>query len=353
MDSWSIRIKVISLLEPSLKNSDLCMNAWKLRFSMVATLAAIFGLTTLVFSAVLLWVGYFDFLTVGILVVVLNVAQWLLSPYLVGAIYRVKEMKSDENPKLHQMVADLSKKSGISAPKLMLSQIPLPNAFAYGSPLTGSRVAVTQGLLTHLDDGEVEAVIGHELGHLKHRDVQVMMVASFLPALFYYIGYTMMLSGMFGGGSDRKNGGGNNALFGFAFMAFSWILTLFTLYLSRLREYYADRHSALIVENGAQKLSTGLVTIVHESKNPSKQQKEQQKSASSYKALFIADPERATADAAELGANRITNKEDLLRETLAKQPNSFDKFTEILSTHPNIIKRLRALQELSENPPNY
>ena len=65
---------------------------------MVATLAAIFGLTTLVFSAVLLWVGYFNLVTVGLLVVVLNVAQWLLSPYLVGAIYNVKEMKSDRKP---------------------------------------------------------------------------------------------------------------------------------------------------------------------------------------------------------------------------------------------------------------
>jgi len=82
--------------------------------------------------------------------------------------------------------------------------------------------------------------------------VQVMMVASFLPALFYYIGYSLMLSGVFGGG-ERKNSGGNNALVGIAFMAFSWVLTLFTLYLSRLREYYADRHSVSVVENGAQK----------------------------------------------------------------------------------------------------
>ncbi len=62
-------------------------------------------------------------------------------------------------------------------------------------------------------------------------------------------------------------------------MAFSWVLTLFTLYLSRLREYYADRHSALIVENGAQKLSTGLITIVQESKRagkPNKNAKEKQ-----------------------------------------------------------------------------
>jgi heat shock protein HtpX len=261
-------------------------------------------------------------------------------------------MPQNENLQVHQMVSDLSRKSGISKPKLMLSQIPLPNAFAYGSPLTGSRVAVTQGLLKNLDDGEVEAVIGHELGHLKHRDVQVMMVVSFLPALFYYIGYSLMLSGMFGGGGQRKNEGGNNALIGIAFMAFSWVLTLFTLYLSRLREYYADRYSAAIVENGAEKLSTGLVTIVEESKRAGKPSKEQQKRNSSFKALFIANPDRASADSAELHANRITDKQDLLRETLAKEPTSVDKFAEILSTHPNIIKRLRALQEISQNPPN-
>ncbi len=324
------------------------MNAWKLRFSMVATLAAIFGLTTLVFSAVLLWVGYFDLLTVGALVVILNVAQWLLSPYLVGAIYRVKEMKSDENPKLHQMIQELSKKSGISTPKLMLSQIPLPNAFAYGSPLTGSRVAVTEGLLKSLDDGEVEAVIGHELGHLKHRDVQVMMVVSFLPALFYYIGYSLMLSGIFGGGERKQGGGGDNAIIGIAFMAFSWVLTLFTLYLSRLREYYADRHSAQIVENGTEKLSTGLVTIVEESKHSNKPKKGEQKTNTAYKALFIADPDHANQDAEELHANGISNKKELLRETLAKKPTGADNFIEIFSTHPNMIKRLRALQEIQE-----
>jgi heat shock protein HtpX len=325
------------------------MNAWKLQLSMAATLAVIFGLTTLVFAVILTWAGIgFSLLTIGIFVIGLNIAQWLLSPYLVGWIYKAKKMPQNENLQLHQMVSDLSQKSGISKPTLMLSQIPLPNAFAYGSPLTGSRVAVTQGLLKNLDDGEVEAVLGHELGHLKHRDVQVMMVVSFLPALFYYIGYSLMFSGMFGGG-QRKNEGGNNALFGIAFMAFSWILTLFTLYLSRLREYYADRHSALIVENGAEKLSNGLVTIVEESKRIGKPSKEQQKNNSSFKALFISDPDRAAVDSAELHANCIANKQDLLRETLAKQPTSGDKLLEILSTHPNIIKRLRALQEISQS----
>jgi heat shock protein HtpX len=172
------------------------------------------------------------------------------------------------------------------------------------------------------------------------------MIVSFLPALFYYIGYSLMLSGIFGGG-ERRNGGGSNALVGIAFMAFSWVLTLFTLYLSRLREYYADRHSVSVVDNGAEKLSTGLVTIVEESRRTGRANKEQKKNNSAFKALFIADPDRANADSAELHAMHATSKKDLLKETLSKEPTSADNFLEIFSTHPNIIKRLRALQEIS------
>jgi heat shock protein HtpX len=329
------------------------MNAWKLRFSMVGTLALIFGLSTLVFTLILTLAGIgLSIITIGILVVAFNIAQWLFSPYLVGAIYKAKEMPPNENPEIHQMVQQLSLKSKIKTPKLMLAQIPMPNAFAYGSPLTGNRVAITQGLLKSLDKGEVEAVIGHELGHLKHRDVQVMMAVSFLPALFYYIGYSLMLSGMFGGGRSRNNEGGNSALIGIAFMAFSWILTLLTLYLSRIREYYADRHSVSIVDNGAEKLSTGLVTIINENQTQSRFRRsrgKEQKSDTSFKALFISDPDRAEVDAEELHAHNISNKKELLNNTLSKQVTGADKFVELFSTHPNIIKRLRALQEQTKS----
>ncbi len=320
------------------------MSIWKLRLSMAGTLAIIFGLTTLVFAVVLTVFLTFDLLTVAMLVVGLNLVQWLIAPYLVGAIYRVRELKENEKPQLHQIVDNLSKKSGISRPKLMLAQIPLPNAFAYGSPLSGSRVAVTQGLLDNLDEGEVEAVLGHELGHLKHRDVQVMMIVSFLPALLYYIGYSLMWSGMVQG--NRRNEGGGGALLGIGFMVFSQVLTLFTLNMSRLREYYADRHSVSVVDNGADKLSTGLAKIVNASGRMKKPKGDKQ-TLNAFKSLFITDPERASADSAAVAA---LNSQNLVQDILSRKITTGDRLVEALSTHPNIVKRLRALQELKNEP---
>jgi heat shock protein HtpX len=322
------------------------MNAWKLRLSMAGTLAIIFGLSTLVFTVIMSLAGVFDLLTLAVLVVSFNIIQWLISPYLVGAIYRVRELSKDENPQLHQMVESLSEKSKIAKPKLMLAQIPIPNAFAYGSPLTGNRVAVTQGLLKSLNEDEVEAVIGHELGHLKHRDVQVMMVVSFLPALFYYIGFSLMLSGMYRG---RRNDSGGAALIGIGFMLFSWILNLFILYLSRLREYFADRHSVSVVDNGAQKLSTGLAKIVNTTRkvNDNAEAQREKPNASAFKALFISDPDRASVDSAELASMNVQGDQKLVEEIVSRKLTFADKLVEALSTHPNIVKRLRALQELS------
>ncbi|MDR2707982.1 MAG: M48 family metalloprotease [Nitrososphaerota archaeon] len=335
------------------------MSNWKLHFSMIGTLAVIFGLSTLVFTVVLTLMDIsLSLTTIVVFVIVFSFAQWMLSPYLVGAVYKVKELGAKENSEMYNVIEQLSIKSKISPPKLMLAQSSMPNAFAYGSPLTGNRVAITQGLLDTLDKGEIEAVIAHELGHLKHRDVQVMMTVSFLPTLFYFIGYSLMLSGMFGGGRGKSSGGGgNNALIGIAFTVFSWVLSIFTLYLSRLREYYADRHSVSIVENGAEKLSTGLVTIVNENKNQRRYRRasnrgNQKENNTSFKALFISDPDKAEAEAKKFYADNdsnnntstASNKQELLREALAKKVTGAEKFAELFATHPNIIKRLKAIQ---------
>lgn len=318
------------------------MSMWKLRLSMAGTLAIIISLSTLVFTVILSLFTTFSFVTLGILVVAFNIFQWLISPYIIDSLYRIREIREDENPKLHAMMEEISRKSGMKKPRLMLAQIPIPNAFAYGSPIAGNRVAVTDGMLKALDQGEVEAVLGHELGHLKHRDVQVMMFVSLLPALFYYIGYSFMMSSWYRGRRDEGSGG---AMLGLAFMAFSWILNMFILYLSRLREYYADRHSALVVENGSQKLSTGLAKIVQVTKNMG-QTKKQKQNLGAFKALFIADPDHAETDSMAISAMRL-NDQKLVDDILARKVTTLERVIEIFSTHPNIVKRLKALQNLN------
>ena len=319
------------------------MNIWKLRMSMLGTLAIIIGLSTLVFTAILMYAGALDIMTLGVLVVAFNIGQWLISPYIIDALYRTRELSESENPKLHEIVENLSRKSGIKKPRLMLAQIPIPNAFAYGSPIAGNRISITSGLQKTLENDEVEAVIGHELGHLKHRDVQIMMFVSLLPALLTYIGYSLMLSSMYRG---QKNEGSSGALLGIVFMAFSWILNMFILYLSRLREYYADRHSTLIVDDGARKLSEGLAKIVHETKNMKRIRKDTQH-LSAFKALFIADPDHADTDSMAISAMAASSDRQLVQEILSQKLTTIDRIAEIFSTHPNIIKRLKALQESS------
>lgn len=312
---------------------------------MVGTLAAIIGLSTLFFTILLSLTGAFSITWLIIFVIGFNILQWLISPYLIDAIYRVRPISRSDNPELYGVVEELSRKSGIKMPRLMLARIAIPNAFAYGSPIAGSRVAVTEGLIKTLESEEVEAVVGHELGHLKHRDVQVMMFVSILPAIFYFIGYSFILSSMFGGRSRGGGGGGAGVLIGIVSIFLYWILTLFTLYLSRLREYYADRHTISIVDDGSRKLSEGLAKIVRAGSR-TKRRGRKSGQLNSFKSLFISDPDRAVADAKAMAQEGLTDRR-LVEEVLERKVKGLDRFLEIFSTHPNIVKRLRALQELA------
>ena len=316
----------------------------KLRLSMATTVAVIIGISTLGLSVILGMMGQLNVYSLVAIVAIFNIGQWLLAPYLVNSMYGVRRLEDGERPQLHDMVKELSARSGISAPKLMFSKIPIPNAFAYGSPLTGNHVAVTQGLLSELEDEEIEAVIGHELGHIKHMDMQVMMFISFLPSLFFILARSLMFSRYYGGRSRNNSGG--LALVGTASMLIYFMLLIFNLGLSRLREYYADQHSALIVEDGARKLSEGLAKI---SSSTWRIQRGSRRNAtvSGFKALFISDPDRATRDTAELRGMRYGGQDDeLVRSILEKEITTLDRFTELFSTHPNIVKRIKALNNL-------
>lgn len=310
----------------------------KLRLSMIGVWAAITGLATLILTAILLYLGMPIYGIYGILgfVIVFHFFQWLIGPYIINAIYSVREVKPHEYPWLHRIVEKLSKRSGLEKPpKLMLAEIDIPNAFAYGSPLTGNMVAVTRGLLNTLDESEVEAVLGHEIGHLKHKDIIVMMMVSLIPAIIYYVGYSLYMSGWFGGYSEREEGGGAGLILiiGILLIVVSYIFNLFVFYMSRLREYYADSHSAMVAENGARNLQRGLVKIMMATGRLRKYLRG--RSYGQLKMFFIADP--------DMGVRRFRgNIEELVEEIKREKPSVL---AELFSTHPHPAKRLRFLDQ--------
>lgn len=309
----------------------------KLRLSMIGVWAFVTALASLILVAVLSLLGIPYFGLYGILgfVVFFHVFQWLIGPYIINAVYRAREVKEDEYPWLREVVHRLSRESGMrSPPKLMVAEIDIPNAFAYGSPLTGNMVAVTRGLLKNLDREEVEAVVGHEIGHLKHRDMIVMMMISIIPAIIYYLGYTLYLSGWMGAGSSRErgNGGAIALLIGLGLIVLSFIFNLFVFYMSRLREYYADAHSSRVANNGARNLQRALVRIMTASGRISRRNREKYEQ---FKAFFISDPE------VEIRAYR-EDVDKLIEEVKNQKPSIFE---EIFSTHPHPAKRLRFLDQ--------
>jgi heat shock protein HtpX len=156
----------------------------------------------------------------------------------------------------------------------------------------------------------------------------------------------MLLSSMFRSRDDRGSSGAAVAV-GAVSLVMYFVLTLFTLYLSRIREYFADRHSASVVDGGANKLSTGLVKIVNYTHRGRQNRRNTGGSIGSFKALFISDPDRASADrAAILQGSGYQSDQRIVNEMLRRNVTAWDRLTELLSTHPNIVKRLRALQEL-------
>jgi len=322
---------------------------WKLKLTMAGTLGLVIGLTTLILAAIMSFTGYFSLQLLIGFVVAINIAQWMVAPYIIDAIYHVRPLSPREYPWLHAYVKRIAEKSGIEPPKLMLAEIPIPNAFAYGSPIAGRRVAVTTGLLQSLPREEVEAVVAHEIGHLKHRDMEVMMIASIMPAIIYILGRWLMLAGIFSGGR-RDERGGSIGLFaiGALLMTFSFVLNLIVLGLSRLREYYADAHAALTVNNGAIKLQRALARIVLTTKSL-KVRGLDVSNYSQFRALFIADPARAIEDSRAV-SSIMYGRDNIMREIeriKASKLTLWDRILELFSTHPNIIKRLKALDNFA------
>lgn len=323
----------------------------KLRLSMIGAIAAIIGITTLTF---LIFIELFTGLTFYyaiVLALIFNLFQWIIAPYIIQAAYKCVEADKREHWNLYRILNKICEDSDLKKkPKLMIAEVQIPNAFAYGNFLTGSRVAVTRGLLKTLEMEEIEAVIAHEIGHIKHKDMSAMLFVSLLPAIFYWIGRTMMYSLWLGSWGVRDRRGSSAALIAIGFLSILvyFFLNLFVLAFSRLREYYADEHAALSIYDGPRKLSEALAKInIYMTKMISRSPRViLVPSQLAFRPLLITDPERVTSETGQLQVF-TTHADHEIVEMLRKRKLKFsDKIMEIFSTHPNITKRLRRLEQL-------
>ncbi len=317
----------------------------KLKLTMFGTLAAIIGLASLILMAVLTYLLPSEnlmLIAAGSLafVIIFHLIQWLAGPKIIEALYKVKPLTHGRYGWVKEMVERIAKASGLEkVPEVGIADVRVPNAFAYGNIFTGYKIAVTRGMLEEFPPEEVEAVLAHEMGHIVHRDVEVMMVVSILPAIIFWLGRMLMLFGWWSGGGQRRSEASLLPLVGLALMAFSFIFNLFVLYLSRLREYYADSHAATKVPFGARKLQRALARILVVTGAISRYRPAEVGSITKFKAFLISDPETVVR------APRAVNIDEIVE--WIKSRGRLTPF-EAFSTHPDPAKRLRFLDQFRQ-----
>jgi heat shock protein HtpX len=278
---------------------------------------------------------------------VIVLLQYAIGPKIVEWSMRVKYVNDQEYPKLHQMVADLAQKAGLPAtPRIGISQLPIPNAFAFGRTQRGARVCVTKGILETLNDDELKAVLGHEISHIKHRDVAVITVLSVIPMICYMLYITFVWGGM--GRRDSRDSGGA-VIIGLLALAVYFITNLLVMYGSRIREYYADMGS-MELGNQPHYLATALYKITVQSARIPKRALKQ---SEGMKAFFINDPSRAMSEVRDLKdidldmSGTIDQNEMMALSGKTVKLSAGDKLLEVLSTHPNVVKRIKHLASLN------
>jgi heat shock protein HtpX len=168
--------------------------------------------------------------------------QLWLSERLALRAMHARVVSAQDAPGLHALVERLAIQADVPMPRIAISDLPVPNAFAMGRSPKHATVCVTAGLLHMLERNELEAVLAHEVGHIRNRDVALMTMASFFASLAALVAQVAAFGGL--GGRDRDSGPGIAVilLVSVAVYVISYFLMLA---LSRYREFAADRSAAL------------------------------------------------------------------------------------------------------------
>ncbi len=276
--------------------------------------------------------------------------EYLIGPAIVKSSTRLRYIEKGENPWLEETVKELADKTGIPMPKLAIVPDKTPNAFVFGRTANDATLAVHEGLLANLNKDEIKGVIGHELGHIKHKDYIVMTVLSALPLLAYLIARGTWEAGRWAPTSKKKEESSIKAAF-FAIAIISYVVYIVSLLcvmgLSRLREHYADAYSAYVT-GSPRSLQSALAKITYGlSLSP--------KPPSGVRAFYIGDPAMAKEEISSIMAKKAEydlDKDGVLDErelelAMEKEAKStWAKINRWFSTHPPTFKRILLLREM-------
>jgi heat shock protein HtpX len=288
---------------------------WSADPGLAARMLFVMGLLALVylaFMAVLVASGY-DAMTILVIAAIMAGFQYFFSDKIALLSVGAREVEPQQAPDLHAMVERLAALADVPKPRVAIVDTPVPNAFATGRSPRAAVVAVTTGLLNTLEPREVEAVLAHEISHIRNRDVMVMTIASFFAVVAQLVLRWAYWGSAWGGSRDRRSGGNAFVIIYLASLLV-WVISFFLIRaLSRYREFAADRGAALITGAPSQ-LMSALLKI---------------------SGVMQRIPDRDLREVSELNAFFIIP---------AIKGSSL---MELFSTHPSLERRLERLRELA------
>lgn len=292
-----------------------------------------------------------------ILAVFFMLIQFLISPFIVRATTHLKYLQPGQNPWLEGVVAKLASAAGVKQPRIAIAPDQTPNAFVFGNSTNNMTLTVNEGLLRQLNESEIEGVIGHELGHIRHKDSIVMTFLSAIPLIAYVIVQMAfrvgIVSSMGGGRRGRDDRGGNAGLLilgaGVIALIVYFVSQLLVLRLSRLREHFADAFSAYLT--GAPRNLESALTRITYGLSLSPQE------AHGARALYISDPSLARQEVQsiiqqksnyDLDHNGVLDEHELELAMEQEARSRWSTVNGMFATHPPTYKRLLLLKQIDQ-----
>ncbi|MEM3458376.1 MAG: M48 family metalloprotease [Candidatus Bathyarchaeia archaeon] len=322
----------------------------ELKFAMGTSIFLVALIFAVFLSAIMLILNFpLIYAVIGTVLFIL--LEYLIGPAIVASSTRLRYLEAGENPWLESTVKELAEKSGIPMPKLAVVPEDTPNAFVFGRTAKGATLAVHEGLLTKLTQEEIKGVIGHELGHIKHKDYIVMTVLSAIPLLAYLIARGTWEVVRFSGSSSKKKEEGSIKAAFIAAAIVSYIVYIISLLcvmrLSRLREHYADAYSAYLT-GSPRSLQSALAKITYGLSLSSKP-------PSGARAFYIGDPAMAREEVDivmekkqeyDLDKDGVLDERELELAMEKEAKSAWARINTWFATHPPTFKRILLLREI-------